>query len=61
LATQVHSRLQQTFSARFDLRNLFEASTLSDLADLLDTMLWIKTTKAEPETLNSKERDEFEL
>ena len=60
LATGILSRLRQIFGVHVPLRAIFEAPTVRELADRVDTLLWATSQSAVPVEV-SGEREEFEL
>lgn len=60
LATQVVSRLRETFNVEVSLRSLFEATTVAELAQHIETMLLTRYNNLEdtPDIVN---REELEL
>jgi amino acid adenylation domain-containing protein len=62
LATQVHSRIQERFAIRMDLRSLFDATTVTELAQLIDTLKWMTDTSIKSKaTAAGSLREQFEL
>ncbi len=62
LATQVHSRIQQHFGIRMDLRSLFEATTVAELARLIDTLKWASAASDRAKAgADRSMREHFEL
>ncbi len=60
LATQLIARIRDNFKIELPLRQVFESPTLDRLATYLDTCIWINSTTADLQPLNSEE-EEFEL
>ncbi|QDL09671.1 non-ribosomal peptide synthetase [Brasilonema octagenarum UFV-E1] len=60
LATQLCYRIRDTFKVELPLRKVFEYPTLSDLANYLDTCIWINSAAVDMQPLNSDE-EEIEL
>ncbi|MBW4592863.1 MAG: amino acid adenylation domain-containing protein [Brasilonema angustatum HA4187-MV1] len=60
LATQLSYRIRDTFKVELPLRKVFEYPTLSELANYLDTCIWVNSTTADMQPLNSDE-EEIEL
>ncbi|MFB2937533.1 amino acid adenylation domain-containing protein [Aerosakkonemataceae cyanobacterium BLCC-F154] len=55
LATQVISRIGQAFQMELPLRALFEAPTVAQLGDRIDTILWTQSTQAPLNVTNLEE------
>ncbi|MFM6155432.1 MAG: AMP-binding enzyme, partial [Sphaerospermopsis kisseleviana] len=60
LATQLCYRIRETFKIELSLSQVFETPTLMDLANYLDSCLWINFATTDIEPLNSDE-EEIEL
>ena len=60
LATQVVSRIHDRFKIRVSLRSLFEAKTVADLAERLETLTWVAEGPA-PVASGDEEREEMEI
>jgi amino acid adenylation domain-containing protein len=60
LATQLSYRIRDTFKIEIPLRQVFESPTLTELANYLDTCLWINSSTPDMQPLNSDE-EEIEL
>ncbi|MDB9304092.1 amino acid adenylation domain-containing protein [Nodularia spumigena CS-591/12] len=60
LATQLCYRIRDTFKVELPLRQVFESPKLIDLANYLDSCLWVNATTADIKPLNSDE-EEIEL
>ncbi|WP_427161138.1 amino acid adenylation domain-containing protein [Aliinostoc sp. HNIBRCY26] len=60
LATQLCYRIRDTFNIELPLRQVFETPTLIDLANYIDSCLWVNAATADIEPLNSDE-EEIEL
>ncbi|XWK88449.1 MAG: amino acid adenylation domain-containing protein [Phormidium sp.] len=60
LGTQLCSRIRDQFKVEIPLRKLFESPTINELANYIDTCLWINSSSADMQPLNSDE-EEIEL
>ncbi len=60
LATQLSARIRKQFKVELPLRKVFEYPTLSELANYLDTSIWVNSSTANMQPLNSDE-EEIEL
>ncbi|MGJ5674777.1 MAG: amino acid adenylation domain-containing protein [Nostochopsis sp.] len=60
LATQLCYRIRDTFKIELPLRQVFEYPTLSELANYIDTCIWVNSANADIQPLNSDE-EEIEL
>jgi amino acid adenylation domain-containing protein len=60
LATQLCYRIRDTFKVELPLRQVFESPTLIDLANYIDSCIWVNSTTADIQPLNSDE-EEIEL
>ncbi|MEA5525869.1 non-ribosomal peptide synthetase [Nodularia spumigena] len=60
LATQLCYRIRDTFKVEIPLRQVFESPTLIDLANYIDSCIWVNSTTAYIQPLNSDE-EEIEL
>ncbi|MFB2837780.1 amino acid adenylation domain-containing protein [Floridanema evergladense] len=60
LGTQLCSRIRDKFKVEIPLRKLFELPTLNELANYIDTCLWMNYSSADIQPLNSDE-EEIEL
>ncbi|MEH1937181.1 MAG: amino acid adenylation domain-containing protein [Nostoc sp.] len=60
LATQLIARIRDTFKVELPLRKVFEFPTLTELANYLHTCIWVNSSTADMQTLNSDE-EEIEL
>ncbi|MBD2410053.1 non-ribosomal peptide synthetase [Nostoc calcicola FACHB-389] len=60
LATQLIARIRDKFKVELPLRKIFELPTLSELANYLDTCIWVNSTDESMQPLNSDE-EEIEL
>ncbi|MBP5974298.1 amino acid adenylation domain-containing protein [Brasilonema sp. CT11] len=60
LATQLIARIRDTFKVELPLRKVFEYPTLSELANYLDTCIWVNSTDESMQPLNPDE-EEIEL
>ena len=61
LAVQVIGRLYKIFQVEVYLRLMFEAPTLSEFAEQLDTLLWIKNSASAPAASPVEDREEFSV
>jgi surfactin family lipopeptide synthetase A len=61
LATQVISRLRTTFGVDLPLRSLFETPTIGELAEGIDTILWVGKKYHAWVSDRSVEREEIKL
>ncbi|MUG96547.1 amino acid adenylation domain-containing protein [Scytonema sp. UIC 10036] len=60
LATQLCARIRNIFKIELPLRKIFEYPTLSELANYLDTCIWVNSAAVDMQPLNSDE-EEIEL
>ena len=60
LATQLCYRIRDTFKVELPLRQVFESPILSELANYIDTCIWVNSSSADMQPLNSDE-EEIEL
>lgn len=58
MATKILAHIRQTFSVELPIRSLFEAITIAELSDRIDTIQWLKTTPA-PSADNDLEEGEL--
>ncbi|OLP20470.1 non-ribosomal peptide synthetase [Leptolyngbya sp. 'hensonii'] len=61
LGTQVLARLRQLFSVDLPLRALFEAPTVAELADRVETLRWVTQSAPPPSDSAASNYDEGEL
>jgi amino acid adenylation domain-containing protein len=61
LTTQVLSRLREAFPVNLPLRNLFEATTVAEQGQLIETLLWASQKKESISTSRSGLRREIEI
>jgi NAD(P)-dependent dehydrogenase (short-subunit alcohol dehydrogenase family)/acyl carrier protein len=61
LATQVVSRIHDRFNLRVPLRSLFEAKTVAELAEQLETLTWVARGLAAPDPAEEEDREELEI
>jgi acyl carrier protein len=59
LAAQVSSRIGERFKVKLPLRRLFEATTIKDLAELIDTFSWSASNKEAVSDSSDQDRDEI--
>ncbi|MEA5601254.1 non-ribosomal peptide synthetase [Nostoc sp. UHCC 0252] len=57
LATQLIARIRDKFKVELPLRKVFEFPILSELANYLDTLIWVNSTDESMESLNSDEEE----
>ncbi|MDF5723371.1 MAG: amino acid adenylation domain-containing protein [Rhizonema sp. PD37] len=57
LATQLCVRIRDQFKVELPLRKIFEFPTLSELANYLDTCIWVNSTGGNMQPLNSDEEE----
>ncbi|MEH2076346.1 MAG: amino acid adenylation domain-containing protein [Nostoc sp.] len=57
LATQLIARIRDTFKVELSLRKVFEFPILSELANYLDTCIWVNSTDESMQSLNSDEEE----
>ncbi|MDF5712684.1 MAG: amino acid adenylation domain-containing protein [Rhizonema sp. NSF051] len=57
LATQLCARIRDKFKVELPLRKIFEFPTLSELANYLDTCMWVNSTEESMQPLNSDEEE----
>ncbi|MEH2198295.1 amino acid adenylation domain-containing protein [Nostoc sp.] len=57
LATQLIARIRDKFKVELPLRKVFEFPILSELADYLDTWIWVNSTDKSMQPLNSDEEE----
>ncbi|MGL5793922.1 MAG: phosphopantetheine-binding protein, partial [Waterburya sp.] len=57
LATQLCYRIRDTFKVELPLRKIFEYPILSELANYLDTCIWVNSTAADIQPLTSDEEE----
>lgn len=55
LATQVISRIREAFNVELPLLSLFEAPTLAELSDRIETILWANSTPLPSSQINREE------
>jgi amino acid adenylation domain-containing protein len=60
LATQLCYRIRDTFKVELPLRQVFESPTIIDLANYIDSCIWVNSTTTDIQPLNSDE-EEIEL
>lgn len=60
LATQMCYRIRDTFKVELPLRQVFESPILSELANYIDSCIWVNFSTADIQPLNSDE-EEIEL
>ena len=60
LATQLIARIRDKFKVELPLRKVFESPTINELATYIDTCIWINSSTADMQPLNSDE-EEIEL
>ncbi|MBG1264989.1 non-ribosomal peptide synthetase [Nostoc sp. WHI] len=60
LATQLIARIRDKFKVELPLRKVFEFPTVTELANYLDTCIWVNSTAESMRSLNSDE-EEIEL
>ncbi|MBE9205824.1 amino acid adenylation domain-containing protein [Nostoc sp. LEGE 06077] len=60
LATQLCYRIRDVFKVEIPLRQVFESPILSELANYIDSCIWVNSTSADIQPLNSDE-EEIEL
>ncbi|MBD1945592.1 amino acid adenylation domain-containing protein [Coleofasciculus sp. FACHB-712] len=58
MATKILARIRQTFSVELPIRSLFEAITIAELSDRIETIQWLKST---PVSSAQSELEEGEL
>jgi acyl carrier protein len=61
LATQVVSRIQDRFKIHVPLRSLFEATTVAELAERIETLSWVADGQAVGAGVGHEEREEMEI
>ncbi len=61
LATQLVARLQRLFGVQLPLRSIFEAQTVAEQAERIETIRWAAESKPAELVLAQGERDEIEL
>ena len=61
LATQVVARLRDKLKLDLPLRNIFEAPTVSELAERLDAIIWATQTQSDKHYLEGNDREVIEL
>ncbi|MCW5314092.1 amino acid adenylation domain-containing protein [Nostoc sp. KVJ3] len=57
LATQLIARIRDNFKVELSLRKIFEFPSLSELANYLDTCIWVNSTDESMQPLNSDEEE----
>ncbi|OYE05895.1 non-ribosomal peptide synthetase [Nostoc sp. 'Peltigera membranacea cyanobiont' 232] len=57
LATQLIARIRDKFKVELPLRKVFEFPILSELANYLDTCIWVNSTDKNMQSLNSDEEE----
>ncbi|MFE1744071.1 amino acid adenylation domain-containing protein [Coleofasciculus sp. H7-2] len=58
MATKILARIRQTFSVELPIRSLFEAVTIVELSDRIETIQWLKSTQV-PSADNDLEEGEL--
>jgi hypothetical protein len=61
LATQVISRVRKTFQINIPLRDLFTASTIAQLAEIIDTITWAVQGTSTSSNIPAEESEEVEI
>jgi NAD(P)-dependent dehydrogenase (short-subunit alcohol dehydrogenase family)/acyl carrier protein len=61
LATQVASRIQDRFHIHVPLRSLFEAKTVAELAERIETLSWVADGQAVGAGVGADDREEMEI
>jgi acyl transferase domain-containing protein len=61
LATQVVSRIQDRFRIHVPLRSLFEAKTVAELAERIETLSWVADGQAVGAGVGADDREEMEI
>ncbi len=61
LATLVASRLREAFQVELPLRSLFDATTVSELAEAVRNVLWVVKEPEAPEGEEASDREEIEI
>jgi len=61
LATQVVSRIQDRFKIHVPLRSLFEAKTVAELAERIETLTWVADGQAVGAGVGHDDREEMEI
>ncbi|AVH66609.1 non-ribosomal peptide synthetase [Nostoc sp. 'Peltigera membranacea cyanobiont' N6] len=57
LATQLIARIRDKFKVELPLRKIFEFPILSELANYIDTCIWVNSTEESMQSLNSDEEE----
>jgi Phosphopantetheine attachment site len=57
LATQLIARIRDKFKVELPLRKIFEFPILNELANYLDTCIWVNSTDESMQPLNSNEEE----
>jgi acyl carrier protein len=61
LATQLISRVNKTFQVELPLRNIFEKSTVANLAEYIDTIRWLTQKPTASIDIEGSKREEIEI
>ncbi len=61
MTTQLHSRLRDAFAIDLPLRHLFEATTVAEQGQLIDTLLWVSHRSEARGESSVESREEIEI